>query len=328
MLATAAACAPRRDGRQRFRIPDGNRERSGFSKQQRHLRDRPLLRWHLVLVLLLPCVTRGALQPPPLSRRSALLRGAAGAAGAAISLTPVTASAAELRRFGAGRLSPNALSDEQTKLVWTPKAEVGARIRDDGYSGYDYPPRFVTYLARFLLNFDEGSSKWWASQGAALPLGIDRASLKELRSQQFGQFSQSVLVGLRQFGQKKNDKGPRTLYSFLRARYGESRQSKLQLAILFSLLPPPSQPSGLVRQALGEFDNTTITEITVINGGRGYTRPPQIVISLPDAQVYGAAATAQAIMRPTGALAELRLTGGGSSYTGNVGSGARSAGGC
>ena len=67
-----------------------------------------------------------------------------------------------------------------------------------------------------------------------LPFGVNRATLKELRSQQFGKFSESVQLGLRQFGQKKNDKGPRTLYSILRSRYGDSRQAKLQLAILFS----------------------------------------------------------------------------------------------
>ena len=212
--------------------------------------------------------------------------------------------------FGANEF----LADAQTKLVWTPKAEVGNRIIDEGYSGYAYPQRFITYLARFLLNYDEGSAEWWAAQGAALPLSVDRTTLKELRSQQFGKFSESVQVGLRQFGQKKNDKGPRTLYSLLRARYGESRQSKLQLAILFSLLPPPSQPSGLVRQALGEFDNTSITAVTVISGGADYTAPPTVAISPPDAQLYGAPAVARALMRPTGAVARLRLSGGGSQY--------------
>ena len=195
--------------------------------------------------------------------------------------------------------------------MWTPKAEVGARLVDEGYSGYAYPTRFVTYLARFLLNYDEGSAEWWRTQGAALPLGVDRATLKELRSQQFGKFSESVQVGLRQFGQKKNDKGPRILYSLLRARYGDSRQAKMQLAILFSLLPPPSQPSGLVRQALGEFDNTSIVDLTVINGGRGYTVPPKVTIAPPDAQVYGVPAVARALMRPTGSIALLRIRSGG-----------------
>ena len=73
-----------------------------------------------------------------------------------------------------------------------------------------------------------------ARTAQGLPFGVNRATLKELRSQQFGKFSESVQLGLRQFGQKKNDKGPRTLYSILRSRYGDSRQAKLQLAILFS----------------------------------------------------------------------------------------------
>ena len=251
-----------------------------------------------------------AVNAAPLPRRT-LLKGTAGA----LSLTPTSASAVGVRRFGAGGQSINSVADEQTKLVWTPRAEVRSRVvDDDGYSGYAYPPQFVTYLARILLNYDEGSAQWWAAQGAALPVYVDRATLTLLRSRQFGKFSESVKVGLRQFGQKKNDKGPRTLYSLLRARYGESRQAKLQLAILFSLLPPPSQPSGLVRQALGEFDNTTITALNMIDGGRGYTEPPTVRISSPDAQIYGAPAVARALMRPAGAIAQLRLLAPGGFY--------------
>lgn len=269
------------------------------------------MRGHLLLVLLLLRAARGGrLQRPPVPRRS-LLRGAA---AGALSLAPLAAAAAPIRRFGAGRQSRNSVADEATKLVWTPKAEVGARVVDEGYSGYAYPQRFVTYLARFLLNYDEGSAEWWAAQGTALPIGVNRATLKELRTMQFGRFSESVKVGLRQFGQKKNDRGPRMLYSLLRARYGDSRQAKLQLAILFSLLPPPSQPSGLVRQALGEFDNTSITAMAVIRAGRNYTTPPRVVIAPPDAQAYGAPALARAHMQPTGSIAQLRLSGGGGGY--------------
>jgi len=115
-----------------------------------------------VLALSLLCVVcRGALQPPPVPRRT-LLRGTAGA----LASIPFAAAAVPVRRFGAGRQSPNSVADEATKLVWTPRAEVVARFVDEGYSGYAYPQRFVTYLARFLLNYDEGSAEWWAAQGA------------------------------------------------------------------------------------------------------------------------------------------------------------------
>ena len=137
------------------------------------------------LLVLLICAARGALQPHVPRRtlpRRAVLHGTVGA----LSLAPFAASAAEIRRFGPGGQLRNSVADEQTKLVWTPKAEVGARFVDEGYSGYAYPTRFVTYLARFLLNYDEGSAAWWEAQGAGLPLGVDREALKKLRSQQFG----------------------------------------------------------------------------------------------------------------------------------------------
>ena len=115
--------------------------------------------------LLLVLAACGALQPPPPLPRRALLRGAAGT----LAVAPLAAAAVPVRRFGAGRQSPNAIADEQTMLVWTPRAEVGSRGADsEGYSGYAYPQRFVTYLARVLLNYDKGSAEWWAAQGASL----------------------------------------------------------------------------------------------------------------------------------------------------------------
>ena len=84
----------------------------------------------LLALSLLCVVCRGALQPPPVPRRT-LLRGTAGA----LASIPFAAAAVPVRRFGAGRQSPNSVADEATKLVWTPRAEVGEasrRERDRG----------------------------------------------------------------------------------------------------------------------------------------------------------------------------------------------------
>eukprot|EP00965_Chrysotila_dentata_P233130 6199400-Pleurochrysis_carterae.AAC.2 len=85
-------------------------------------------------------------------------------------------------------------SDEQKKLVWEPRSELPVRAS----GGVEYPPRFVTYLARFLLNYDAGSRQWWSDQSSSLPLGVSRAALVELRIKQFEQFSQSVQARLLQ----------------------------------------------------------------------------------------------------------------------------------
>ena len=163
------------------------------------------------------------------SRRSFLGYGAATVAG----LAPV---------FAAHALP---ISDAQSKLVWQPSSELRPRSGDVRQL---YPARFSTYLARFLLRYDQGSSQWWQTQGAALPLSGKRTELQQLRENQFSQFSESVAVGLGQFG---GPQGPRQLYSLLRSRYGVSRQGKLQLAKLFTLLEAPTQPKDLIARALG-----------------------------------------------------------------------------
>ena len=102
---------------------------------------------------LLPPEPRLALSEAP-SRRSFLGYGAAVAA----SLGPVLAASAV------------PISDAQSKLVWEPRSE----LPPAGDVRQVYPKRFITYLARFLLRYDQGSSQWWQSQGAALPLSGNR----------------------------------------------------------------------------------------------------------------------------------------------------------
>lgn len=191
-------------------------------------------------------------------------------------------------------------------LVWQPSSEV----RGKG-AGSSYPVRFTTYLTRFLLNFDPPSREWWVEQGAKLPLQAKRESLVELRSRQFSQYSESVQLGLSNFA---GPTGTRQLYSLLRSRYGVSRQGKLQLAILFSLLPPEQQPTDLIRRALGEADNATVTEIVVTDPGSGYLLPPAVAISPPDAAGAGRPALALAKMALTGEVGAIVLWNGGSGY--------------
>jgi hypothetical protein len=56
-----------------------------------------------------------------------------------------------------------------------------------------YDTRFITYLARFLLNFDPAANAWWREQNfdANGRLSID--SQKKLR---FAEFAESVEIGL------------------------------------------------------------------------------------------------------------------------------------
>jgi len=57
-----------------------------------------------------------------------------------------------------------------------------------------YDTRFITYLARFLLNFDEGGKSWWNEQN----LGDDnyRDGFQSKKQLKFGEFAESVEIGL------------------------------------------------------------------------------------------------------------------------------------
>ncbi|KAL1528483.1 hypothetical protein AB1Y20_009826 [Prymnesium parvum] len=254
-------------------------------------------------LLLLPCVLATphtvklhphwpshAPRPPTLSRRAASVAGVVGA----LSLLPLPTRAAT-----------STIYEESTKLVWEPRGKLPPRVPSS------YKPFFITYLARFLLNYDSGSALWWDRQARALPVDMTREELRTARRAQFGQFAESVEVGLLRYQGKE---GVRQLFSLLRSRYGVSREGKLQLALLFSLISAANQPSDLIRRALGEADNATLCEATVVRPGGGYIlgRPPAVEVSPPDA---GAAPPrVRAVLAPSGRVLRVDLTSPGAGY--------------
>ena len=191
-------------------------------------------------------------------------------------------------------------------MVWVPKEQAPAKAIITSYQ-----PTFITYLSRFLLNYDRSSANWWRDQLRDLPLNLERRQLTSIRERQFGQFSESVEVGLQRYQGKA---GVRALFSFLKSRYGTTAQAKLQLALLFSIISPRNQPSALIRRALGQADNGVVTEACVLDGGRGYSslEKPAVTVSAPDGG--GASAVVRAELAPTGQLLSIALRKGGSGY--------------
>lgn len=175
-----------------------------------------------------------------------------------------------------------------------------------------YQPTFITYLSRFLLNYDRSSADWWRGQLRGVPLSLEREQLRSIRERQFGQFSASVEVGLQKYQGKA---GVRSLFSFLRFRYGETKQAKLQLALLFSIISVRNQPSASIRRALAQADDGVVTAGEVIEGGCGYTRAesPAVVVSAPEGG--GAAAAVRAELSTTGIILSIALDDGGSGYS-------------
>ncbi len=56
-----------------------------------------------------------------------------------------------------------------------------------------YETRFVTYLARFLLNFDPAAKSWWEEQSF---IGNGKLSVESQQKLRFAEFAESVEVGL------------------------------------------------------------------------------------------------------------------------------------
>ena len=103
------------------------------------------------------------------------------------------------------------------KLEWesTPvNKRTGVTVFDAEKSGFNV--RFVTYLARFLLVFDNDCQKWWYSRAADIPRRASAEEVEEIRLKQFGAFSASVEVGLQEYRGKD---GPKKLMEALLYRY-------------------------------------------------------------------------------------------------------------
>ena len=179
-------------------------------------------------MLCLQCATAMTVRPPPprpplsLPRRQVLQTAAAAVAGMALGAPALAAdtasSAPEYKELVEG------WNSGEQELVWAPKSANAPRVAKTSYQ-----PTFVTYLARFLLNYDRSSAGWWRAQASGLPVTLDKKGLKAIRYKQFGQFSESVDVGLQNYQGKQ---GVRNLFSLLRSRYGTSPQGKVQLALV------------------------------------------------------------------------------------------------
>ena len=146
-----------------------------------------------------------------------------------------------------------------------------------------------------------------------LPVTLSRDELRAIRSKQFGQFSESVEVGLQNY---QGMAGVRSLFSVPRSRYGTTAAAKVQLALLFSLILAGggNQPSDLIRRALAQADGASVRAVEIVRGGNGYSgsTPPRVSISAPDAGE--AAAVVRAELAATGALASITLKSGGGGY--------------
>jgi hypothetical protein len=120
-----------------------------------------------------------------------------------------------------------------------------------------YSKPFISYLGRFMLNFDDRFKLWWASRQEALPPGT-RESDHQLLAEDLSDFIASVEYGLTGYqGSEGVERLAEELFEAYCLGQGSDGASRQQLAILFAL-QESSQPCLIIeRCAMHEGVRTT-----------------------------------------------------------------------
>ncbi|CAK9033207.1 Mitochondrial substrate carrier family protein N (Solute carrier family 25 member 3 homolog) [Durusdinium trenchii] len=169
----------------------------------------------------------------------------------------------------AAELPSAASAENQTLgLSWLPideepqTEEIFERFESDKQWSVD----FIVYLARILLNYDQGSAAWWHREvvptvDATLPARAASAVEQQRWQQQraaklrdvFADYAASVEIGLRRYQEEGRRKSG--LLKKLVDRYGETQEGRRQLALAFTLLE--DQPLELLSSLLSslQLDN-------------------------------------------------------------------------
>lgn len=144
-----------------------------------------------------------------------------------------------------------------------------------------YTLPFITYLARFLLNYDRGSGEWWDAQILAIPSSIAEIDQLEMRNRSFSQFSASVSYGLRRYC-KKN--GPEILLESLIKQYGGDAEACRHLAIAFSCLQEDEQPVAGIERLLKKVQYRRLNRKSAASEADDVSvmLPPSFSPALPD----------------------------------------------
>jgi len=231
-------------------------------------------------------------------------------------------------------LSPqDTLAYESSSIPWETNPinkRTGTTVQDAEKFGYNLA--FVTYLTRFLLNFDRECQKWWF---ASSPVSA-RDTAEEIetkRRNQFAALSASVEVGLQAY---KDPKGSKELLERLTDRYGnvddvqmedekalkrmkrEARAAKRHIALLFGLLDKKMQPTRSITELLAAVDNGFIETVDMLPNKTfaGYSSEPTVVF--PQTEAVGEefkSATGTTRMKVTGRILSIAIKDPGAGYS-------------
>ena len=145
--------------------------------------------------------------------------------------------------FGTATWSDSAFASQQSSSI-----PLSARI---------VPPSFATYLARFLLHYDEGASAWWEDQSGSFSL-LPSYEAKKREGKSFGSYASSIQKGLYSYVSGEGEKNIQsyamvqgqysTLLTSLMDKYGAKDGAIRDIALLFAMLPAVYQPTDLLRK--------------------------------------------------------------------------------
>ena len=172
---------------------------------------------------------------------------------AALSLPSASNAAETLEELSLGDAKWNNAADAATQ---SPSIPLSARI---------VPPSFATYLARFLLHYDEGALRWWEKQADSFSL-LASYEAKKRESKSFSSYTSSIQKGLYSYVSGENESNISS-YSKVRAqyaslltsladKYGSKEGAIRDIGLLFAMLPPVYQPT----EQLLKLDKGVITQ--------------------------------------------------------------------
>jgi len=176
-----------------------------------------------------------------------------------------------------------------------------------------YPERFVAYLTRFLLNFDDDFRQLWAADEDEGGLRSQFESPEMKRVSKFGRYSRTVELALSKYspGSASNG-GASALLKRLAAAFGTSFDARRQLCILFGFLGA-SQPTQLLRSLMLAVENATVVRVEILDAGLLEMPGPTVAAVAENvtavgetASMSGGALAAQASVEPR-AVPEPRL---------------------
>lgn len=216
----------------------------------------------------------------------------------------------------------------------------GVTVFDAEKMGYNV--KFITYLSRFLLCFDENCQRWWYTRSSDLPRFGTAEQIDKMRLQQFGAFSASVEVGLQEY---RGPNGPKSLMASLLRRYcpdpdsiqqyreqaglpplseaakdrqeREIKEARRQIALLFGLMEA-NQPVEEITKLLAAIDDGSIYSVEIIDPGSGYAPgygTPVVKFAPPEAGDDYETASGRAVLRPNGKILRLDLVNRGFGYS-------------